>query len=68
MMEKSVGVSDEEKLHTDNIILCNILNRQSQIKEYTYNDFERLVDFNGRETAILKVNATFTLYFLCLSS
>ena len=68
MMEKSVGVSDEEKLHTDNIILCNIINRQSPIKEYTYNDFERLVDFNRRETAILKVNATFTLYVFCLSS
>ena len=28
---KSVGVSDEEKLYTDNIIPCNILNRPSPI-------------------------------------
>ena len=36
---KSVGISDEQKLSADNVILIAILN--SPIKEYRYNNFER---------------------------
>ena len=41
LSEKSVVVSNEEKLSADNIIPFNILNRPSPIKEYRYNMLER---------------------------
>ena len=40
-LEKSDGVSNEEKLSAANIIPINILNRPSPIKEYRYNILER---------------------------
>ena len=41
MLGKLGGIPDEEKLHADNIIPINMLNRPRLIKEYRYNEFER---------------------------
>ena len=41
LLEKSVMVSNEEKLSADNIIPINILKKPTPIKEYRYNMLER---------------------------